>query len=450
MTDLIDNPITTITALSHEGRGIAHINGKTTFVGGALPQEEVEIHYLKKHSKFDEAEVVKILKASKDRVEPRCPHFAICAGCSLQHLSQDAQIAFKEKVLLEQLEHFAGLKLDNREKILSPIKATSWGYRRRARLAVKYVAKKGKVLVGFHEKTGRYLADTTSCAVLREEIGSKLGELAELVGSLSVYDAIPQIEVASDDSSIALIFRLLRPASEDDLEKIRLFAKKHVYNIYLQNKGLDSIVMFFDPKDESGASKDKLCYKIPEYGIDMEFAPTDFVQVNAEVNQQMIAQALRLLDLKPEDKVLDLFCGIGNFTLPLAKFCQSVVGVEGEEGLVSRAKTNAASNAIYNTEFFVSNLANDASELKNLAWAGRSYNKILLDPPRSGAFSLIKLLPQLKAEKIVYVSCNPATLARDLKELLASGYSLEKIGILDMFPHTSHVETMAVLANKKS
>jgi len=434
-----------IESLSHEGRGIAHINGKTTFVDGALPGEDVEIRYLKKHSKFDEAEAVKILKASKDRVEPRCPHFAICAGCSLQHLSQDAQIAFKEKVLLEQLEHFAGLKLDNKEKILPPIKAEPWGYRRRARLSVRYLHKKDKLLVGFHEKNGRYVADLSSCAVLRPEVGDKLSALADLIRSLSIYAEIPQVEIACDDSGASLIFRCLKSANEEDQEKLRLFAKKHVYKIYLQNKGLDSVVLFCDPNDEKADTKKMLHYKIADYNIDMQFLPMDFVQVNAEINQKMLRQAIELLELKPEDKVLDLFCGVGNFTLPLAKHCQSVVGVEGEAGLVARAKANAVRNGITNVEFYQVDLASEVSGLTNTTWAGRHYNKILLDPPRVGASAILPLLSKLKAEKIVYVSCNPATLARDLKELTANGYELEKIGILDMFPHTSHVETMAVL-----
>lgn len=439
-----------IESLSHEGRGIAHINGKTTFVDNALPGEEVEIRYLKKHSKFDEAEAVQVLKASKDRVVPRCPHFSICAGCSLQHLSQDAQIAFKEKVLLEQLEHFAGLKLEDRSKILPVLSANPWGYRRRARLSVKYVHKKGKLLVGFHEKNGRYVADIASCAVLRSEVGSKLSALAELIASLSIYAEIPQVEIACDDSGASLIFRCLKPANEEDQRKLCLFAKKHVYRIYLQNKGLDSVILFCDPREEKSASQEMLHYKIPNYNIDMQFLPMDFVQVNAEVNQKMLKQAIELLEIKSEDQVLDLFCGIGNFTLPLAKHCQSVVGIEGDAGLVARARANAEQNGISNAEFYQADLAAKASELENLTYLQRRFTKILLDPPRVGALAILPLLSKLEAEKIVYVSCNPATLARDLKELVANGYSLEKIGILDMFPHTSHVETMAVLSGVRS
>lgn len=433
-----------ITNLSHDGRGIAHINAKITFVEGALPGEEVTIEYLHKRSKYDEAKVVSILKASEDRVVPSCPHFDICGGCSLQHLNPKAQILFKQSVLLEQLKHFANLVP---EKILPPLTGENLHYRRKARLGVKFVIKKNKLLIGFHERNGRYLADLQSCVILRAEIGTKLEQIAKLIYSLSIYDSIPQIEIACGDENIALILRCLKPPTTEDLEKIRQISEKYVWTIYLQNKGLDSIELFNNPTEEDLTYKlfitpdkdDK--YKLDDVSIVMHFTPIDFIQVNSSINQKMVRSVINLLDLQKEDSVLDLFCGLGNFTLPIALHSREVVGIEGETGLVNRAYKNAEFNGIINVKFYKADLT---KENDDTVWQHTKYNKILLDPPRTGAETVCTYIAKFNAKKIVYVSCNPATLARDCKILSNQGYVLTKVGVLDMFPHTSHVESIAV------
>lgn len=425
-----------IEKLSHDGRGIAHINGKTTFIERALPGEEVSIEYLRKRSKYDEAKAIEIITASSERVTPKCPHFSICGGCSLQHIKPEAQIQLKQEILIEQLKHFAGI---TPEEILPPLTGDAWHYRRKARLGVKFVAKKNKVIVGFRERNGRYLADLQSCAILQLSVGEKLLELGKLVQSLSINDQIPQIEVACGDDSTTLIFRCMTPPTTEDLEKIREFAKRYVITIYLQNKGLDSVELFFNPIEK------RLCYRLDNYNLEMLFTPIDFVQVNASINQQMIDHVLALLDLKPEDTVLDLFCGLGNFTLPIARHCQKVIGIEGESGLVKRAEENARHNNIKNAQFYRADLAL-ANE--DTVWRQIKYTRILLDPPRTGAENICHYLPNFGAEKIVYVSCNPATLARDCKILSTKGYVLIKTGVMDMFPHTSHVESVAEFHRK--
>ncbi|OGT07280.1 MAG: hypothetical protein A2X78_02360 [Gammaproteobacteria bacterium GWE2_37_16] len=422
-----------IEKLSHDGRGIAHINGKTTFIERALPSEEVSIEYLRKHSKYDEAKTIKIITTSSERVTPKCLHFGICGGCSLQHIKPETQIQLKQEILIEQLKHFAGI---TPQEILPPLTGDAWNYRRKARLGVKFVAKKNKVLVGFRERNGRYLADLQSCAILHSSVGTKLTEIGDLVQSLSIYDQIPQIEVACGDDSTVLIFRCMTPATNEDLGKIREFAKRYVITIYLQNKGLDSVELFFNPNGKS------LCYRLEKHNLEILFTPIDFVQVNASINQQMIDHVLALLYLKPEDTVLDLFCGLGNFTLPIARHCLKVIGIEGESGLVKRAKENTDHNNIQNAQFYRADLA---LENEDTVWRQTKYDKILLDPPRTGAENICQYLANFGAKKIVYVSCNPATLARDCKILVEKGYILTKVGVLDMFPHTSHVESVAML-----
>ena len=427
--------IVKINSLSHEGRGIAYINGKTTFVANALPNETVEIEYLRKHNKYDEAKAINILEASENRETPKCKHFGICHGCSLQHIKTASQIELKQNILIEQFKHFANIDF-TKDQILDPLVGPAFNYRRKARLSVKYVAKKNKVLVGFHEQNGRYVADLESCAILDARIGDKISDLANLIQSLSVYDKIPQIEVTGGDNIVALVFRCLTPPTENDLIKLKDFAKKHVFEIYLQNNGLDSVTPIF------GSTENNLTYSLEEQNLVLSFLPTDFVQINSAINKKMINQALNLLEPKANETVLDLFCGLGNFTLPLAQLANEVIGVEGDANLINRAKQNALANNITNATFYVADLN---SEIKNFIWANRQFDKILLDPPRTGALEICKYLPKLKAKKIIYISCNPATLARDCKELVQNSYKLETIGILDMFPHTKHVESMALL-----
>jgi 23S rRNA (uracil1939-C5)-methyltransferase len=422
-----------ITSLSHDGRGIAHIDGKITFIKGALLGEKVSITYLKKHSKYDEAKVDQIFEAAKERVTPPCSHFGNCAGCSLQYLDSNAQLAFKEQLLLTQLQHLGGVQP---EIILPPLTGPTLGYRRKARLSVKYVQQKNKVLVGFHEANGRYIAEMTHCSILDTRIGEKIHLLAELIQALSIYMQIPQIEIACGDEVVALVIRVLSEPTPEDKELITKFAIEQQLQIYLQPGGPETVALFADP------FKKEMSYKIAAENIEFKFQATDFIQVNAAINQKMVAKVLEILEPQADETILDLFCGLGNFTLPLARHAKEVIGVEGEHSSVKRAKENALYNKISNVSFYTANLA---EENFSAPWLKQKFSKILLDPPRTGAKEIIKLIANLGATKIVYVSCNPATLARDLKELIAEGYVLKKTGVLDMFPHTSHVESIAVL-----
>jgi 23S rRNA (uracil1939-C5)-methyltransferase len=420
-----------ITKLSHEGRGIGHDNGKTQFVMNALPDEEVTIQKLKKHSKYDEAIAIEILEKSPERVTPPCSHFLVCGGCSLQHLDPHAQIVFKENQLKEQLQHFGHCEA---KEIMPPLQADVLGYRRKARLGVKYVAKKNKVLVGFRELNGRYLADIHHCPVLHPQFGNLIEPLSELFYSLSIRDQIPQVECAMGDEEAALIIRHLAPFTEEDLATIKQFGSSNHLAIFLQPKGPDSIHKLI-PNDGNLF----LTYALPNHNITLAFHPSDFTQVNTSINRQMIDQALNLLELKNTDEVLDLFCGIGNFSLPIARYAKSVLGVEGDQKMVQRATDNAKRNHLENTKFTTADLTKEFAFAKNL-----HINKVLIDPPRSGGYEVLPHILALNPERIVYVSCNPATLARDAEYLTAHGYKLEKAGVMDMFPHTQHVESMAL------
>ncbi|MBV1881417.1 MAG: 23S rRNA (uracil(1939)-C(5))-methyltransferase RlmD [Pseudomonadales bacterium] len=422
-----------IKSLSHDGRGIAQVDGKTIFIDGALPLEKVEFTYTDRRSKFDEGKLHQVLEASADRVEAPCSHSAICGGCNLQHMDTVAQINMKQSVLEEQLTHFGAVAVD---EYLPPLVGPQLGYRRKARLAVKNVPKKGGVLVGFREKRNSFVADIQSCPVLDVRVGQKLAELGDLIAKLSINDKIPQIEVALGDTEIALVFRHLEPLSSEDLRLLVQFCQEHIFHLYLQSGGPKTVVKIW-PED----SPSRLHYQVPAHGLAYGFHPMDFTQVNSEINLQMIDRALELMDLSPEDRVLDLFCGLGNFTLPLAKYCQEVVGVEGSEEMVERGRENAVANGLTNVDFFSADLTKDMSQE---AWAKKGFDKILIDPPRSGALDIIALLPKFNANKIVYVSCNPATLARDAGELVKQGYRLVKAGVMDMFPHTAHVESIAL------
>ncbi len=425
-----------IERLSHEGRGIALVSGKTTFIDRALPGETVVANYTKKHARFDEATLIEIMNASTDRIAPPCPHADICGGCSLQHMQPSAQIAFKQKVLEEQLRHFGGLQ--PKCGYLPPLLGPTLGYRRRARLGVKWVEKKNSVLIGFREKQGRYIADLNQCEVLDPRVGHFIQPLKTVLNRLQAKAQIPQIEVAISDQQVVLVLRHLVPLTEADQQQLIAFAQQQAWILYLQPGHGDSIHQIWPHASVN------LLYALPQWNLTLKFRPVDFIQINAEINQRMIALALELLDLKPQDRVLDLFCGLGNFTLPIATIAQQVVGVEGDAALVHQAKINAQHNALPQVDFHVA----DLFESEGLAWSLLSFNKVLLDPPRLGAAEVMTWLPKLKAERIVYVSCNPATFARDVGLLCEHGYRLETAGVMDMFPHTTHVESIGLLVKQ--
>ncbi len=424
---------TQILTLSHEGRGVASVQGKKKFLRGGLPDETVIATDTRKHNAYDEGEVLEVVTPSKDRVTPLCIHTQLCGGCALQHLDPQAQILFKQNMLMEQLTHMAGLQPAH---ILPPLLSAPYGYRHKARLGVKYVGAKQKVLVGFRESNGRYLADIQSCAVLHPSVGQKITALSEMIHTLEAHQTIPQIEVAVGDDATALIFRHLQPLSVDDTEKLAAFAQMHDLHIYLQPGGIDSIKKLFPV-----AGEEVLHYSLAKHNVTLQFHPANFTQINTEINQQMVDRAVELLAPQSDERILDLFCGLGNFTLPLARYCKEIIGVEGEQKLVDRAISNAVLNNINNAHFYAADLSGDFSAADFMQGG---FDKILIDPPRTGALEAVKILPLLKPRLILYVSCNPATLARDAKELVERGYTLTHAGVMDMFPHTSHVESMAL------
>lgn len=424
-----------VSGYSHDGRGLATLDGKVAFVAGALDAEHVEAQITRKHTHYFDAQTVEVLQPSPDRVAPRCPHFGVCGGCSLQHLHEDKQVDIKQAALLDQLQRTA--KVQPRS-IMPPITGPKWGYRHKARLGVKYVHKKEKVLVGFREQSGRYLADLEICHVLHPSIGLKLTSLSELVAKLSIYRDIPQLEIAVGDEVTAIVVRHLKPLTEADLQTLIDFATQEQFHIYLQPKGPNTVHKLW-PKDDNV----RLHYQLDALSI--AFHPNDFTQVNPEINRKMVAQALTYLDLQPNDTVLDLFCGLGNFSLPIAKRCQSVVGVEGSEEMVERGYENAKRNAIQNASFYCADLSQ--AEI-NADWVSRTYDKLLIDPPRSGALAILPHIATWQPRRLVYVSCNPATLARDTAELVSMGYVLQEAGVLDMFPHTRHVESIALFTKE--
>ena len=428
----LDPVETQIESLSHDGRGVARIEGKTVFIDGGLGGERVRFRYSKKHSKYDEGRVVEVLSSSPDRVEAKCQHYGVCGGCSLMHMAPVAQLVLKQKTLMEQMSHFGHIEP---EEWIEPMTGPLWGYRRKARLGVKHVPKKNRVLVGFREKGTPYLALLDKCEVLDPRIGTRLAELGSMIETLAAYNRIAQIEVAMDDKNTALVFRNLDPLSDSDQKILITYGQKNDLWIYLQSGGPDTITPIW-PKSP------QLSYA-PEVGLTLMFEPSDFTQVNATINQNMIQLTMELLEVCTEDRVLDLFCGLGNFSLPLARRVSEVVGVEGDAALVKHAQNNAKLNDLNNATFEQADLTKTA--LKDYSWANDGFNKILLDPPRSGAFEVLSQLADLGAERIVYVSCNPATLARDAGELVHKyGYTLVSAGIMDMFPHTSHVESIAL------
>lgn len=437
-TDLIT---ATIEGLTHDGRGITRLDGKTIFIRGALPEEKIAFQYTALHGSYDEGVAVEIYQPNTVRAIPLCPYVNTCGGCSLQHMNADEQLRLKQNVLIEQLRHFGGEL--SPQTWLAPMKSDAWGYRRKARFSVRYVAKKESVLVGFREKNGRYVADINDCVVLDPSLAKLIPLLRELIAKLDCKEHIPQVEVAlGDDVQIAMVIRHLTPLTDNDKALFEQFAKAHSIDCYLQPQGISSIVKFY-PADKD----ERLHYTLSDFNVTLRFHPIDFVQVNAGVNRQLVTKVIELLDLTPQCEVLDLFCGLGNFTIPMATRCANVVGVEGDAGMVDRGYENAAFNNINNVSFYACDLT---TEITGQPWATKAYNKVLIDPPRSGAAALMPWLVKLKPQRIVYVSCNPATLARDAGLLMASGvYRFAAAGVLDMFTHTSHVESIAVFDRVK-
>ncbi|HXU93438.1 MAG TPA: 23S rRNA (uracil(1939)-C(5))-methyltransferase RlmD [Gallionella sp.] len=440
MTEKTNTPtVVTIESLDQEGRGIAHHEGKVIFIEGALPGERVTYSSYRKKPSFEMAQVGDILKPSFMRVQPQCIHFGVCGGCSMQHLEPRAQVAAKQRILEDNLERIG--KVDP-ETILPPIYGLPWGYRQRARLSVRHVLKKGKTLVGFHEKRSSYVADMSRCEILSPKISKLLPLLAGLVDGLSIRDRLPQIEVACGDNVDVLVLRIMEPLTEKDEAALRAFADEHGIQFWLQPKGPDSCYPFH-PIDAPA-----LTYTLPEFGVEMPFAPTEFTQVNHRLNRVMVHRALRLLDPQSNECVADFFCGLGNFTLPIARSGAQVLGIEGSPALVKRGQQGAAHNGLTgNTQFMAMNLFEMNEE--ELAKLGH-FDKWLVDPPRDGAVELVKAItPETAPKRIVYVSCNPATLARDAEILVhVKGYVLKAAGVMNMFPQTSHVESIAVFERR--
>jgi 23S rRNA (uracil1939-C5)-methyltransferase len=425
--------IAEIETMTHEGKGIARVGGKTVFIDGALPGEKVEFVYTRTRRNYDEGRLLQVLEASAFRVEPRCEHFGICGGCRLQHVASDEQIRLKQQILIDDLSHIGRVQA---EEILPPLTGPIWQYRNKARLGVRYVDKKEKVLVGFRERGSHFLAELEHCHILTPQLGDRLPELGSLIRQLSCYRRLPQIEVAAGDKLTALVFRNLEPLTDKDVELLVDYGRENNFIIYHQPKGPDSVTLLY-PEQVT------LDYSLPEFNVTLEFLPTDFTQVNSEINRRMVSQALQLLQVGEDDRVLELFCGLGNFSLPLARQAREIVAIEGEAGLIDRARANAAANGLDNVRFHVANLFEDVEAEPWLK--GQHYDRILLDPPRSGAAEMTEKLASTGAERIVYVSCNPSTLARDAGELVnRHGYRLQKAGVMDMFPHTAHVESIAL------
>ena len=440
-----------VESLDLEAQGVAHReDGKVVFIEGALPTERVQVQVSRKKNQWEQGQMSAMQRESSQRVRPGCPHFGLhagaCGGCKMQHLHPAAQVAVKQRVLEDNLWHLGKVKAD---RVLRPIEGPAWGYRDRARLSVRFVAKKGKVLIGFHERKSSFVADMSVCPVLPDKVSQMLLPLRELIGSMDQRDRLPQIELAAGEGVTALVLRHLEPVSAADADRLRAFARLHDVQWWLQAKGPDTVQLL----DPGGPA---LSYRLPEYDITMPFKPTDFTQVNPHINRVLVQRAIRLLDPQPTDQVIDWFCGLGNFTLPLARLSERVLGIEGSETLVARARDNAAINGLAaQTRFEARNLFElAADDLRALPHAQRW----LVDPPREGAFALVKALADLRSgstgqgpERIVYVSCNPATLARDAGLLVhQAGYRCSLAGVVNMFPHTAHVESMAVFDRVES
>jgi 23S rRNA (uracil1939-C5)-methyltransferase len=424
----------TVESLDQEGRGVARRDGKAIFIEGALPGETVTYSSYRKKAAYEVATLVRVLKPSAQRVVPGCRYFGTCGGCSLQHLDSRAQVAVKQRVLEDSLWHIGRVEP---EQILPAIHGPAWGYRHRARLAVRHVPKKGGALVGFHEKRSSYIADMGSCEILPPRISALIRPLRNLVDALSIRTRLPQIEVAVGAAADVLVLRVLEPLLPPDVEALRGFAERHGVHLHLQTRGPESAAPM------SAADAADLYYELPDFDLKIRFSPTEFTQVNHSINQVLVRRALALLDPQPGERVADMFCGIGNFALAIARRGATVVGAEGSAELVRRAASNAEMNALAAAASFVEiDLYRlDAAQLAKL---GR-FDRMLLDPPRDGAVELVKSLPDDGPRRLVYVSCSPATLARDAAVLTQTrGYRLSAAGVVNMFPHTSHVESIAV------
>lgn len=434
----MSDEILNIESLDLEARGIARRDGKVVFVEGALPGERVVAQITRRKASFDVARTQTVLRTSSQRVEPKCPHYGVCGGCAMQHLEPAAQVAVKQRALEDALWHIGKVRP---QRMLAPLHGPTWGYRYRARLSVRLVQKKGGVLVGFREKRGAYVADMTQCPVLPASVSAMLVPLRQLIGSLSIPRSIPQIEVAVGEETTALLLRHMEPLSATDTQLLENFADRHGVSWWLQPKGPETV----HPMRSEDATR--LAYTLPEFGLRMAYRPTDFTQVNHAINRALISKAMGLLAPAPGERVADLFCGLGNFTLPLATRASAVVGIEGSAALIERARQAAAQHGLSEkAQFSVLNLFEVDAEW--LAGLGR-FDRMLIDPPRDGAEAvsraLANLAPELRPRRLVYVSCNPATLARDAGILVhEAGYRFEAAGAINMFPHTGHVESIAV------
>ena len=428
--------IAKIVSATHDGRGIADTEGKKVFVAGALPGEEVRFQRRKFRRNFDEAELLEVIEPSPDRIEPRCDVYASCGGCSLQHVDNRQQLAIKDQALKDSFERIGRV---TPRQWFEPMTGPEWQYRRRGRLAVKDVHAKGRVLVGFRERHAPFVTDMRRCEILAPPVGSLIEALSELIGRLSISARLPQVEVSIADNAVALVFRVLDPPTEQDRGLLSSFGAEHDLRIYLQPRGLDSVGLLYPDEDV-----EPLFYDLPEFDVRIAFEPVGFVQINAEINRQMVHAAVEMLAPTENDRVLDLFCGIGNFSLPIARRAGSVLGVEMDEMLVAAAAANAAMNDIDNASFRRADLSKiDGSE----SWLREEWDLVLLDPARSGAQEVVERIGVINPRRVVYVSCHPGTLARDAGVLVnEKGYSCDGAGIIDMFPHTSHVESIAVFS----
>lgn len=431
----VTHSVAVIESLDHEGRGVAHVNGKTIFIDGALPGEEVEYSSFRKKRNYELANLTRVIRASSQRVVPRCPHFDICGGCSMQHLHFSSQVAAKQRVLEDALWHIARLRPD---MVYPPIFGSAWAYRHKARFTVRNVPSKGGVLVGFHEKRSSYVAAMDSCAVLPPPVSALVPDLKHLIAGMSVSDRVPQVEVSIGGAQTVLVLRHLAALSNSDRQRLREFADRHRIVWYLQANGPETASLFYPPDTPS------LSYTLPDFDVELRFSPTDFTQVNHGVNRMLVRRAMALLQPAPGERIADMFCGLGNFSLPIARGGAMLTGIEGSAALVARARENAAANGLSGlSNFSVANLFEITS--KTFAMLG-PFDKLLIDPPREGAIDLVKSLPESGApQRIVYVSCSPATLARDAAVLVGEkGYVMRGAGIASMFPHTSHVESIAL------
>jgi 23S rRNA (uracil1939-C5)-methyltransferase len=462
----MNTPIFHIESVDLDAQGISHYDdGKVVFIDQALPNELISAEITRKKPSFEKAKIIERLNESTYRVKPGCQHYGVCGGCSMQHMDMGLQIALKQRALEDQLWHLGKVKT---EGVLSPVVGPSWHYRHRARLSAKFVLKKNKMLLGFHEKNSSYVADLEMCKILAEPVASMMPRLRELLSQLSIYMQLPQVEIAVGDHTTALVFRIVSALTPQDELHLKQFIDQQTFplQVWLQPGGPSTINLFHQN------SSAPLSYDHPEFGVSIDFLPTDFTQVNHSMNRVLVKKAIDLLDVKTNHRVLDLFCGIGNFTLPLAKRAKEVVGIEGSDALTTRAQQNAHRNQLINVSFLARNLfeAADHKHQQELISLGY-FDRWLIDPPREGALALIKLLsqcinhtesienedgiiqtqtivascPDIRPEKIVYVSCNPSTLARDAGLLVhRAGYRLVSAGISNLFPHTSHVESIAV------